>query len=104
MKVLGAGGIAAAAGSAHLFLPRRAHAAEWGDYPDLAQGGLLPPELQAKNVLEVFLYGGLCPWETFYVVPEYGKADDTQFPNEQWWSLKVLYLIDRFPRLKLFFR
>jgi len=57
----------------------------WGDYPDFAQGTLLPVEKQAKNVLEVFLYGGLCPWETFYVVDEdeYGKSK-----NEQWWTFQ----------------
>ena len=43
----------------------------------------MPESLRAKNVLEIFLYGGLSPWETFYVVPEYGQADNTQ-----WWSFQ----------------
>ncbi|MFT5434352.1 MAG: hypothetical protein ACI9OJ_005065, partial [Myxococcota bacterium] len=60
----------------------------WGDYPDFALPGMLPVEKQAKNVLEVFLYGGLCPWETFYVVPDFGKPDDPSFSNEQWWTFQ----------------
>ena len=45
--------------------------------------GLLPAERQVKNVLEVYLYGGLSPWETFYAVEEYGRPDDPNHPNEQ---------------------
>ena len=60
----------------------------WGAYPDFALPGLLPPEKRAKNVLEVFLYGGLCPWETFYVVPEYGQPGDPDYANQQWWTFQ----------------
>jgi hypothetical protein len=44
---------------------------------------LLPVERRAKNVLEVFLYGGLSPWETFYAVDrdDYGKAQ-----GHMWWT------------------
>lgn len=57
----------------------------WGEYPEFAQGTLLPESKRAKNVLEVFLYGGLCPWETFYVVDNesFGKSS-----NEQWWTFQ----------------
>jgi hypothetical protein len=49
---------------------------------------MLPPERRAKNVLEVFLYGGVCPWETFYVVPEYGTPEDPDHPGTQWWTFQ----------------
>lgn len=84
---LGAGGLGMAAGLG--LRTRSAYAAPfWGDYPEYALPSLLPPEKQAKNVLEIFLYGGLCPWETFYVVPEYGKPDDPSFANQQWWTFQ----------------
>jgi hypothetical protein len=60
----------------------------WGAYPDNAKAALLPVPMQAKNVLEVFLYGGLSPWETFYVVPEYGQPEDPDYPNHQWWTFQ----------------
>lgn len=68
-----------------IHIPRAYGVQTWGDYPDFAAETLLSPEKQAKNVLEVFLYGGLCPWETFYVVDEedYGKSK-----NEMWWSFQ----------------
>lgn len=72
---VGAAGLATAGG---LALPRsaRGSTAVWGDYPDYALPGLLPEGQRAKNVLEIFLYGGLAPWETLYVVddPAYGQA------------------------------
>jgi len=85
--------LAAASAGASLGVPfRRGLAAPgdtaWGAYPEFALPGLLPPEKQAKNVLEVFLYGGLCPWETFYIVPEYGHPDDPDFGGQQWWTFQ----------------
>ena len=67
---------------------RKAHAAPWGDYPSYALDGALPANRRAKNVLDIFLYGGLCPWETFYVVPEYGTLDNPQFSGQQWWTFQ----------------
>lgn len=85
LKTLGAAaGLATGAG---LLRPRAGHAATWGDFPSgPAQSALLPPGVAAKNVLEVFLYGGLCPWETFYCVPDFGKPTDPSFPNEQYYT------------------
>lgn len=40
---------------------------------------MLPAGLRAKRVLEVFLYGGLSPWETLYFVRNYGVNDGTQY-------------------------
>lgn len=68
-----------------LALLPRAHAGSWGDAPDaVASGLLLPAGVRAERVLEVFLYGGLGAFETFYVVEEHGQAGDPRFPNEQW--------------------
>ena len=39
--------------------------------------------LVPDGVLEVFLMGGLCPWDTFYVVPEYGRAE-----KRLWWTFQ----------------
>ena len=44
---------------------------------------LLGEGVRAEQVLEVFLFGGLSPWETFYTVPEYGRPDDPDYPKEQ---------------------
>lgn len=78
------GGLAAAAGLFTGFGPRRAHAAgPWGDWPAAALAGRLPERRLAKNVLEVFFFGGLSPWESFYTVDEddYGKK-----AREMWWT------------------
>lgn len=57
----------------------------WGDYPDNLKAYQLPAKLQAKNVLELFVLGGLSPWETFYGSddPAYGEATDSM-----WWSFQ----------------
>ncbi|MEZ4266730.1 MAG: DUF1501 domain-containing protein [Myxococcota bacterium] len=85
LKTLGAAaGLAAGAG---LIRPRSSFASPWGEFPSgAAQSALLPPGVAAKNILEVFLYGGLCPWETFYCVPEFGKPSDPTNPNEQYYT------------------
>lgn len=79
---------ATAVAGATLALPRSARAAGWGEYPANQKAALLPAGKRAKNVLEVFLYGGLSPWETFYVVPEYGHPKDPDHPNQQWWTFQ----------------
>ena len=64
---------------------RRAWANPWGEAPDATAAGLLLPEgTRAESVLELFLYGGLGPFESFYVVEDYGLGTDPNFPNEQW--------------------
>lgn len=61
-------------------------AAPWGSAPDpTAAGLLLPPGVRAEKVLELFLYGGLAPFESFYVVDAYGRPDDPTYPNTQWY-------------------
>lgn len=49
-----------------MLLPRRADAA-WGEFADVTQiWSAGQPDLK---ILEIFLYGGLSPWETFYFRP-----------------------------------
>jgi hypothetical protein len=81
LGALGAGAVAAALG------PRRASAldAPWGRFPDGLRDFELPTELRAESVLELFLVGGLSPWESFYAVPrdDYGRAD-----KRLWWTFQ----------------
>ena len=47
----------------------------WGGAPDpTASELLLPPGVRAERVLELFLYGGLSPFESFYVVEGHGRS------------------------------
>ncbi|HVO30503.1 MAG TPA: DUF1501 domain-containing protein [bacterium] len=60
--------------------------APFGDFPTAQVGQILPTASRAKRVLEIFLYGGLSPWETLYFVPEYGTPTDPQYPNQQFYT------------------
>ncbi len=84
-KLLTTAGLAAAGLAAGP--PRLASAAppKWGEYPTSAVGSMVPPELQAKKVLEIFMVGGVSPWETFYSVgdPAFGQ-DAGLF----WWTFQ----------------
>ncbi len=68
---------ATAAGGA--LFPRQLWAAPFGEFPANALDAQLPAQRRAKNVLEVFLYGGLSAWETLYLVEEYGAGNGTQY-------------------------
>lgn len=81
---LSAAGAAAALGVSAL--GRRGHAAEFGDVPAGAESAMLPVDVQAKNILEIFMYGGLSVWETLYFVAEYGQPGDPNFPNQQFYT------------------
>lgn len=60
--------------------------AAWGEGPDrVARDLVLPAGVRAERTLELFLYGGLGPFESFYVVEEHGRPDDPRFPGEQWY-------------------
>lgn len=65
----------------------RANATAFGAFPASAAAAQLPPGVRAKKILEVFLYGGLSPWETLYLVRGYGKPDDVAHPNTQFYAL-----------------
>jgi hypothetical protein len=73
MRATAGAGVAAAAGSA-LFTPRRAKAARFGETPVEYNNVMLPEAKRAQSILEVFMYGGVSPWETFYCSDTYGKA------------------------------
>ncbi len=55
--------------------PRLARAA-WGSWPADLADLQLAPERRADRVLELFVYGGLCPWDTFYCMPSWGLDND----------------------------
>lgn len=65
----------------------RSSAATFGAFPTGTSEVELPANQRAKKVLEIFLYGGLSPWETLYFVRDYGTAADPQFPNSQYYAL-----------------
>jgi hypothetical protein len=66
----GVGGAALAVG------PRAARAQAFGEAPGAAQAAkLLGAGQRAESILEVYLYGGLSFWETFYCVESFGRPD-----------------------------
>ena len=67
-------GAATAGGAAFAVLrhPRRAEAA-WGEWPADKLDAMIPVERQAESVLEVYLYGGMNAFDTFYTVPTWGQ-------------------------------
>jgi hypothetical protein len=64
---------------------RRAHAS-FGAFPTGSEMVQLPDGVRAKRILEVFLYGGLSPWETLYLVRGYGQPGDPLYPNQQYYT------------------
>jgi hypothetical protein len=65
-------------GAATLLVPRPSRADTFGVFPRRQALGL-PEGRAAKNILEIYLYGGLSPWESFYFVPGRGKRDNRFF-------------------------
>jgi hypothetical protein len=68
-------GVATAAGAAFSVLrhPRRAQAA-WGDWPEDKLEAMIPDARQAESVLELYMYGGMNAFDTFYTVPTWGMG------------------------------
>ena len=61
-------------------------AGAWGSTPDVALSTLVPEARRPDGVLDLFLWGGFSPWESFYVVPENGHPDNGgPTAGEQWW-------------------
>jgi hypothetical protein len=61
----------------------------WAEPPNrVARQQLLGPGARTEKVLDLFLYGGLSPFESFYTVPTYGAPDDPRFPSEQSWLFR----------------
>jgi hypothetical protein len=63
-------------GAATLLLPRPSRAESFGVFPRSQSFGL-PEDRCVKNILEIYMYGGLSPWESFYFVPDRGKRNKT---------------------------
>ena len=76
------------AGVAGLGLLPSASWASFGDAPDAASlGQVLQPGVRAERCLELYLYGGIASFESFYVVEDYGRPDnpDPALRNTQWY-------------------
>lgn len=59
----------------------------WGVPRPSEEGGMVPAEAIPEGVLEVFMMGGLNPWDTFYVVPEHGDPKKGgPYAGQQWWT------------------
>ncbi len=74
----------AAATTASVAVPRALRSAaqgQFGAFPDVAKAYQLGQGKRAEKVLDVLLGGGFSPWESFYVVPEYGKKE-----GHYWWT------------------
>ncbi|HEV7553988.1 MAG TPA: hypothetical protein VGO00_00970, partial [Kofleriaceae bacterium] len=77
--------LAGGAGAAVALGIRRARADTFGVFPAGSDSVQLPANARATKILEIFLYGGLSPWETLYFVRNYGAAG-SQFPNTQYYA------------------
>src|SRR4051794_23943544 len=71
----GTSGLAIAAGGATLLTGRSARA--FGEIPAGADSAAVPPNMRAQNILEIFLYGGVSQYESFYCVDAFGQSNST---------------------------
>lgn len=83
LKTATQAGLLLAAGG--LISTKRARADVFGVFPKAQEQLILPANMRVENVLEIYLYGGLSPWETLYYVDQYGKNSDTF-----WWQYQNL--------------
>lgn len=65
---------------------RRSWADPFGEPPAGAAAVMLPENRRARRVLEVFLYGGISPWETLYLVRNHGRPTNPQYANQQYYT------------------
>src|SRR5262245_2090011 len=62
--------LAAAVAGPAIIVPKKSRASGWADMQDLSmEQRLWPPDgdRPVQKILEIYLYGGLSPWETFYL-------------------------------------
>jgi hypothetical protein len=52
-------------------------AAAFGETPKGAESAAVPANLRAQNILEIFLYGGVSQYESFYCVDAFGQSDSS---------------------------
>jgi hypothetical protein len=78
-RTLVKGGVAAAAagGLGGLVLTRRAHA--FGEIPASYLEATVPEERRVDSILEIYMFGGVSQHESYYIVPEFGAADNTHW-------------------------
>ena len=61
----------------------------WGSPREGGEGLLLPAAARPDGVLELNLFGGLNPWDTFYVVPEFGDPEaGGPYAGTGWWTFQ----------------
>lgn len=61
----------------------------WGSPREGGEETLLPPGRRPDGVLEIFLFGAINPWDTFYVVPDYGHPDSGgPQAGTMWWTFQ----------------
>lgn len=61
----------------------------WGTPGPGEDIALLPAERRPDGVLELFLLGGMSPWDTFYAVPEHGNPQaGGPYAGQQWWCFQ----------------
>jgi hypothetical protein len=51
----------------------------FGEVPKDAESIMIPPDKRAQSILEIFLYGGVSQYESFYCVPTLGQGSSTQW-------------------------
>lgn len=71
-------GMGAAVAAGTLAAARGARGA-WGSWPGHAAPGILPVDRRAHGILELFLFGGMSAWDTFYCVPRHGEGEGRFF-------------------------
>jgi hypothetical protein len=61
----------------------------WGTPWPAQLAGMMPAAAVPQGMLEIFLLGGLSPWETFYTVPELCRPDSGgPYAGQQWWTFQ----------------
>ncbi|MEE2830017.1 MAG: DUF1501 domain-containing protein, partial [Myxococcota bacterium] len=61
----------------------------WGTPREGGEETLLPSSVRPDGVLELFLFGAINPWDTFYVVPDFGHPDQGgPLAGTMWWTFQ----------------
>ena len=61
----------------------------WAEPTADAAFTLLPEAARPQGMLELYMLGGVSPWETYYTVPEHGHPDGGgTYAGQQWWSFQ----------------
>ncbi len=87
---LAAAGLAAAGCESGLSIEAEGDApGPWGSALEAQQEAFLPAGRQPEAVLDIFMIGGFNPWDTFYVVPEFGDpAAGGKYAGTMWWTFQ----------------